>query len=1392
MCEGNQEQSNITGEVNNQSDETILNKDGLSFNHSHQCDSLNQQQQPKEEEEEEEEIRQQSDKEEQENISNTSDLTNDILSTSTSNHFYEQQQANHRASVHPEFIYNRHNESIFDDHKIFPCLPTNNIYEDIVKYDDNNPELISHATLTALIVQMTSPEIIDYNLICDFFLTYRMFTNNKQDVLQLFLTRLIWSLQYINSSIDENVKIGKLVLLRTFVVLRHWIINYFVDDFHNNYQLCDLFTTTMNSITLESNLVIKQDKSTSKVNDNDFMFTTKILGDLKIHWLKIINDFWLLELDMDTIISSPNAHAYFLPLSSFLSANKKLSKSNTEISIHTNPSFRRSAMLSLYDTKTTPHKMLIFDDDDIDQYDDNMDNSPGVNPQFSINNLLLHHHSSRTSINNKVQQIQQQKKLLKSPTFTNYGLSRSPLISSSNNNLISPISTTPSSPIAKKPLKKILAQATRHNHMNVKDSSLDLKKTKNVPKEDSADQENIDPESLQPMTTNSEVGFSTNGHLKLPTSKVTTIVPPSPVKHSARTSVQDTESIFLAPPPHNNDLPLQPPSIPTADGGSDLNRRGSIRRMMDNWKKTLGTHKHTGSEVSSMAIASEESTENLNSLINDAINVMHEKTEIGSRIDALSARVIDELEYLIRYYIGSEHSSIIHELEPHDLVPPPPQQHEQQPQQQQQEEVVMEEKGEVDLHPIEISASKQDDSEMDINDLSDLNIVKIDNLVNDNENNTSVHNVKVPRNLSSSNILDDEDNNNIEISKGSSFQSPTSINWNEELEASLDKTPLDEEFDDFDFSMEEPLRKIITSTMKPEPFQRVNHSFETSSISTPSNITQYDAEVQDLGIAMSPQGNNKPKRISFCDNNHASITYSKRLSVWSRNSTKSYITYDSAFSMDSNSVKMDDNEFSNGLKKKTGFNNLRTLGGTTAAIRNSMNSDPDFPTRQNSCKSNLTRKSTRYSTFNVLTELPFFEDFLLLAGGIDNMIAAGDSSIFSLALKSSTRKESFVTSSSNNSVAIPGISSFALKELAAIPDESISSSVDAIQYALHKLEGKSASNMTLKRDKEKEVLQSPSQQQSQQQQIQEEENTKGMSPPSTPAPEFQPPTKNNTPYYPSPSIILQDYTTSNDLLSVASILSNSSHISFLLSYDSETLARHFTAIEKDIIENIDWLDILDGNYNKQPEAVVSWLEVIGDKGINLVIQRFNMMVNFIISTILLTRKGSERLVLVRRLIRVGECALELQNFSLLMAIVVALNSERIAAVTEGYGNVDDEEMSIFRKLEKVCSPSNNFINLRRAINNVDSKKGCIPFLGLSLSDLTFNNERPSFINGREIINFAKFRTSVHIVKSLSQCIEWSNNYRFEIDDELLSKCLYISSLNEDEMNYCIGFLRKHL
>lgn len=304
--------------------------------------------------------------------------------------------------------------------------------------------------------------------------------------------------------------------------------------------------------------------------------------------------------------------------------------------------------------------------------------------------------------------------------------------------------------------------------------------------------------------------------------------------------------------------------------------------------------------------------------------------------------------------------------------------------------------------------------------------------------------------------------------------------------------------------------------------------------------------------------------------------------------------------------------------------------------------------------------------------------------------------------------------------------------------------------------------------------------------------------------------------FPSPKTILNGYYISTDILSIEKVMEADSHISFLLSYDSKSLADHFTIIEKDILQEIDWKELIELKWNKELVPVNSWLEIIvnddyfhKNRGVNLVIARFNLMVNWIISEILMSKTQLERISIISRLIHIAHNCYVLQNFSTLMQIILGLMSEKVLKLKETWKNLPPGDILILKNLEELSSPLKNFVNIRLCINRIKPSNGCIPFVGLYLSDLIFNAERPAFIKTQiphaaknndttggdstlntqniaaKMINFSRFRTSVHIVKSLSQCIEWSSNYDLSIQKDLLSKCLYIKSLDEEEMNFCL-------
>lgn len=1371
-----------------------------------------------------------------------------------------------------DFTYNKHREGEFDDFRMFPSLKKANV-ENLVKFDDSNAEIINHATLKALIVQQTSPDIIDYDLISDFFLTYRMFSK-ASIVLDYLVIRLIWSLQYINSTDVSSQKIGQLVLLRTFVVLRHWILNYFVDDFNNDLKLCDYFILSLNDIMCNSQLV----------NPN-MIFERKILKDLKCHWIKQTVEFWKIDINID-INSDQQVWDYKLPMTNELSTSvsgtlNKLTKSNTEQSLHTNASYRRSAMLSLYDQKTH-HKCLIPNDN----------NSSSANPQFSINNLIGQHKSSRLSINNKLQK---------------FHLGNSPNSSDNNTN-------------HNKHKQTPLTPSSKQNRINFNDSSLGLKKvTPNELVPQTSQNRNHLEVPLNPLVVEN-IGFSTNGGVKLPSSKVTAIIPSTPVRKmeyvirnpNKPPSVVESESDF------ESLLPVKPPPIKNME----VKRKNSFKDMVNNWKNSI-YHKPDNKE--------------LNDLIGHAVNPgdddeNNEDDTIGNRIDVLSARIVDELEYLIRSFIqGEPYTGTIIENsyeksktfdndqidtggfdEQLDITNT-----------QSKEDIIINEPDpdsplQNKFKNVDENANDEEEEdeeeEVDINDLSDINLQKIDNIVNERERDNMDDEEEfndTQENFDNDVIIPPDVANN--RSPENSFQRPTSISWNDD--ADMDESKNNDNIDD------------TNNMVFPEPnlqFLNSNDSM-ASTISTPSNITQYDAEIEDLGIAVSPllMKEQQMKRRTITD---LSARFSKNSSnsIFKRDSAKSYISYDSAFSVSHDDGRLDENQ--GNLRKKAGHNSLRRLAGgpvTSPKSLNERNSLDQAVRIESDVSTSSVRKSIRFSAVNALVELPFngqndsknsislakgdineYRSSIFSVGNVRNSISNSAETLNEESESSSPKVDANDT---NGSVAIPGISDNVLQELAAIPDHTYSSN-DPIDYAFGRLAGSGINGLTGSNHSEEtqvgddlgllkvedidndnslevgsnkavaretlltpikksrslehatstpdasmtrkelndivhdsktetdhvfifstnygnahksirspaktEILGSPSKTKRisgsksdhlsliNKNHRMSSRHTHIIASPSktsfitnnrSPRKENQNDSEfDSSQVERSPHLILAGYNLNDNLLSIERVMNGNLHISFVLSYSSDELAHHFTVIERDILQEIDWKDLIELKWNKELNPVNSWLEIIvnetyynSNKGVNLVISRFNLMVNWIISEILLTRDETERIHIISRFIHIGQHCLTIQNYATLMQVILALTSEKISKLKHTLRQLPPGDLLILNNLEELSSPLKNFLNLRLSINEIKPSKGCIPFVGLYLSDLIFNTERPKFIND-EVINFSRFRTSVHIVKSLSQCIEWSSYYNYPINNELLSKCLYIRSLDEDEMNYCLS------
>ncbi|PHH83813.1 hypothetical protein CDD82_2 [Ophiocordyceps australis] len=141
----------------------------------------------------------------------------------------------------------------------------------IVRYSASG--VVIAATPPRLVAEITSPKFLDYELVSHFFLTFRAFLS-PGELLRMLIARLRWAL----SRTDE---VGMIVRVRTFVAIRHWILNYFVDDFVLEYDLRVTFCTLLNEFVDE----LSQNASFRKVQ-------LKILAELKKCWRRMCAQHW--------------------------------------------------------------------------------------------------------------------------------------------------------------------------------------------------------------------------------------------------------------------------------------------------------------------------------------------------------------------------------------------------------------------------------------------------------------------------------------------------------------------------------------------------------------------------------------------------------------------------------------------------------------------------------------------------------------------------------------------------------------------------------------------------------------------------------------------------------------------------------------------------------------------------------------------------------------------------------------------------------------------------------------------------------------------------------------------------------------------------------------------
>lgn len=256
----------------------------------------------------------------------------------------------------------------------------------------------------------------------------------------------------------------------------------------------------------------------------------------------------------------------------------------------------------------------------------------------------------------------------------------------------------------------------------------------------------------------------------------------------------------------------------------------------------------------------------------------------------------------------------------------------------------------------------------------------------------------------------------------------------------------------------------------------------------------------------------------------------------------------------------------------------------------------------------------------------------------------------------------------------------------------------------------------------------------------------------------------------------------------ASTRKYSAHLPFILAFESDILAQQFTLIEKDALNEIDWKELIDMRWkNAENNDCRSWVHFLRDtdaRGVEVVIARFNIVVKWAISEIVLTQDIEERARCIIKYIHIASHCRRYRNYATMAQIAVALTSGEIGRLSNTWKLVPASDVRILHDLEALISPTRNFYALRAEMEG-GTGTGCIPFVGIYTHDLIFNSQRPGEIASSPttapLVNFERCRVAAGIVKALLRLLEASAAYDFEPIEGITERCLWMSALSDEEI-----------
>lgn len=174
------------------------------------------------------------------------------------------------------------------------------------------------------------------------------------------------------------------------------------------------------------------------------------------------------------------------------------------------------------------------------------------------------------------------------------------------------------------------------------------------------------------------------------------------------------------------------------------------------------------------------------------------------------------------------------------------------------------------------------------------------------------------------------------------------------------------------------------------------------------------------------------------------------------------------------------------------------------------------------------------------------------------------------------------------------------------------------------------------------------------------------------------------------------------------------HLPFVLTFDSAVIAEQLTIIEKDALNEINWQDLINMRWHHTSPSTLNWVDYLRTQeptGIELVTARFNVMVKWVLSEVVLTQSVEERALTLIKYIHIAKHARKVHNYATMLQLTIALTSIDCSRLTKTWDLVALAEKKALKDLENLITPIKNFHNLRQEMETANADEGCIPVVG---------------------------------------------------------------------------------